>query len=101
MTTSARPPWVSELLEKLEKAVEGLDKAAIAEWIELYRRPRKLLFLNFISGVARGFGIGIGFTLVSTAILVLLGRIARLNLPVVSEFLADIIRLVQLELRGL
>ena len=31
----------------------------------------------------------------------ILARIARLNLPVVSEFVADIVRLVQLELRGL
>lgn len=101
MTGANRPPWVSELLEKLQEAVEGLDKAGIAEWVELYRRPRKLLVINFFAGIARGFGIAIGFTLVGAAALVLLGRIAQLNLPVVSEFLADVIRLVQLELRGL
>ena len=57
--------------------------------------------INFFSGVARGFGIAVGFTVVSAVFLMILGRIARLNLPLVSEFVADIVRLVQLELRGL
>jgi len=50
--------------------------------------------------VARGFGIGIGFTVVSALFLLLLGRIAQLNLPIIGEFLGDLVRLVQLELKG-
>lgn len=101
MTGRVRPAWVSELLEKLEKTVEGLDKAGVAEWIELYRDPRRLLVLNFFSGIARGFGIAVGFSLAGAVVLALLGRIAQLNLPIISEFVADIVRLVRLELRGL
>ncbi|MFO7318790.1 MAG: DUF5665 domain-containing protein [Clostridia bacterium] len=100
MTADGRPLWVDSLLEKLERTIEGLDKAGIAEWVELFRHPRRLLLLNFVSGVARGFGIGIGFTVVSALFLLLLGRIAQLNLPIIGEFLGDLVRLVQLELKG-
>ena len=58
MTGRVRPAWVSELLEKLEKTVEGLDKAGVAEWIELYRDPRRLLVLNFFSGMRREPALG-------------------------------------------
>lgn len=101
MASETRPAWVSVLLEKLEKTIEALDKAGVAEWIELFRRPRRLLVINFFSGLARGFGIAVGFTVVGAIFLVLLGRIAQLNLPIISEFVTDIVRLVQLELRGL
>lgn len=101
VASETRPAWVSVLLEKLEKTIEALDKAGVAEWIELFRRPRRLLVINFFSGLARGFGIAVGFTVVGAIFLVLLGRIAQLNLPIISEFVTDIVRLVQLELRGL
>lgn len=101
MITDGRPAWVSALLDRLQKTIEGLDKAGIAEWVELYRRPRRLLWINFLSGIARGFGIAIGFTVVGALFLLLLGRIAQLNLPIIGEFLGDLVRLVQLELRGL
>ena len=100
MASETRPAWVSVLLEKLEKTIEALDKAGVAEWIELFRRPRRLLVINFFSGLARGFGIAVGFTVVGAIFLVLLGD-AQLNLPIISEFVTDIVRLVQLELRGL
>lgn len=101
MAADERPAWASSLLEKLERTIEALEKAGIAEWVELFRHPRRLLVLNFVSGIARGFGIAIGFTVVGALFLLLLGRIARLNLPIIGEFLGDLVRLVQLELKGL
>lgn len=101
MASDERPPWATALMLKLEETIEGLNKAGLAEWVELFRRPRRLLLLNFLSGIFRGFGIAVGFTLVGAAFLVFLGYLARLNLPYISEFIADIVRVVRLELRGL
>jgi len=101
VANGTRPEWVTVMIEKMERTIEALDKAGVAEWVELFRHPRRLLVINFFSGVARGFGIAVGFTVVSALFLMILGRIARLNLPLVSEFVANIVRLVQLELRGL
>lgn len=97
---SVRPKWVDRLIEKLQEAIEGFDKAGIAEWVELYKRPRRLLYLNFLAGVARGFGIAVGFTMIGAVFVLFLGHLARLNLPVIGEFIADVARIVQFELRG-
>lgn len=89
---------MDRLIAKLEETVQGLDKAGIAEWVELFRRPSRMLYLNFLAGVVRGFGVAVGFTLVSAVFLIFLGYIARLNLPIIGEFIADIARIVRFEL---
>ena len=86
------------LITKVEHLTLALEKAAIAEYIELYRRPRRLLYFNFLAGIARGFGLAIGFTVVGALFLYALGKLASWNLPVVGEFIAEIARIVQNEL---
>lgn len=86
------------LLKKLEGLTQSMEKANVAEFIELYRSPWRLMYLNFLSGLFRGFGLAVGFTAVGALFLYVLGRIAALNLPVVGEFIAEIARIVQEEL---
>ncbi|HOB08126.1 MAG: DUF5665 domain-containing protein [Limnochordia bacterium] len=89
---------IETLIRNLEKLASAMEKASVAEYIELYRKPRRLLYLNFISGIARGFGLAVGFTAVGALFLYLMGRLAALNLPIVGEFIAEITRIVQEEL---
>lgn len=89
---------LERVLDRLAHLAAALEKASVAEFIELYRRPRRLLFLNFLSGLSRGFGIAVGFTVVGALFLYLLGQLAALNLPIIGELVADIIRIVQGEL---
>lgn len=89
---------LQNLLIKAEKMTQSLEKASIAEYIELYRKPRRMLYLNFLFGIARGFGLAIGFTIVGALFLYIMGRIASLNLPIVGEFIAELTRIVQNEL---
>ena len=65
---------------------------------DLLTKPLRLVYLNFIAGVARGFGIAIGLTIISAIFLSILARLASLNLPVISDFIARIVRLVNEEL---
>jgi len=85
---------VETLLRKINELIEGMEKAALAEHIELYRRPRRLFFLNFWAGLMRGFGIAVGFTVVGSVFLIALGRLASLNLPIIGRFIAEIVRIV-------
>ena len=89
---------IETLIRNLEKLASAMEKASVAEYIELYRKPRRLLYLNFISGIARGLGLAVGFTAVGALFLYLMGRLAALNLPIVGEFIAEITRIVQEEL---
>lgn len=93
-----------KLFEKLIGKIEGLltvmERSSVAELIELYRTPRRMLLLSFTSGVARGFGIAVGFTIIGAVFLYILGRVAMLNLPIIGEFVAEITRIVRGELAG-
>ncbi len=89
------------LIKRLDGLSASLEKASIAEYVELFRQPRRLLYLNFLAGIIRGFGIAVGFTAVGAIFLYLLGKVAALNLPIIGRFLAEIARIVEVELHRL
>ncbi|NLY29658.1 MAG: hypothetical protein GX047_03410 [Firmicutes bacterium] len=97
----AREKLIGALLKKLHELSEALEKASIAEYVALFQDPRRLLYLNFLAGISRGFGIAVGFTAVGAVFLYLLGKAASLNLPVIGHFIAEIARIVESELRRL
>lgn len=86
-------------LEIISKKIDALslsmEKSRISDYINYLENPRKLIFANFISGVARGFGIAVGFSLLGAIGLYLLRKIVMLNLPVIGDFIADIVNIVQ------
>lgn len=84
-----------EILEKLEELSDRIQEINIAEYIELVRSPRKMLYINFISGLARGLGIAIGATVLGAIFLIVLLNLAQSNIPVIAEFVAKIIKIVE------
>ncbi|HAF17605.1 MAG: DUF5665 domain-containing protein [Thermacetogeniaceae bacterium] len=91
---------IEALKEKVEELSLNLERMKLAEYVELLNNPKRLLFINFISGLARGLGIAVGFTLLGALVLYILQRLVVLNLPVVSDFIATLVHLVQLQLQG-
>ncbi|WP_324667655.1 DUF5665 domain-containing protein [Geochorda subterranea] len=91
-------PPAGRLIARLDELVAAMEKASVAEFIELYRHPMRLLSLNFVAGVFRGFGIAVGFTAVGAVFVYALGRLAALNLPFIGNFVAELVRIVQVEL---
>lgn len=95
---SLKTGFLETLLRRVESAIEAFNKAGIAEMVELYRNPWRMLWLNLVSGMARGFGIAIGVSLVSALFVALIVRLASLNLPVIGEFIASIANMIQYEM---
>ncbi|MGI6226424.1 MAG: DUF5665 domain-containing protein [Peptococcales bacterium] len=79
----------------LKKLSLDLEKMKLAEYVELLNNPKKLLWINFISGIARGLGTAIGFSILFAMFLYLLQKLILLKLPLISDFIADIVRMVQ------
>jgi len=90
------------VLQALEGRVRELainmEKMKLAEYVELLENPYRLLYINFISGIARGLGIAIGFAILGAIIVLVLQRLAVLNLPVIGDFIADLVKIVQAQL---
>ena len=84
----------SRLLNKLGKLSQDMEKFNIAEYIALLNNPKRYLFINFMGGIARGLGIAIGATLLAAGVLYFLQRLVLLNLPVIGDFIAELIKIV-------
>ena len=67
--------------------------------LEQMNDRRQRLLNAFLSGVLRGIGTMIGFAVLGTALLWLLQSIARANLPLISDFLAQVVTMVQLRIQ--
>jgi len=59
------------------------------------RSPGRMLVINFISGLARGLGIAIGATVLGALFLIILFDLAQSNIPLIAEFVARIIKIVE------
>jgi len=93
-----RGPGKERLVDKMEELILALEKASLAEWVELYRRPARLIYLNFVAGVARGLGIALGVTVLGTLIIYIVRELALQNLPLIGKLIAEIVRMVQKEI---
>ena len=83
------------LLKQIDKLNKTLLKSNIIDIAQLLGNRKKLLITNLISGITRGIGIGIGVTLITAIIIILLRKIVALNIPVIGEYIADIVEIVQ------
>ncbi len=90
---------IGALQDRIERLSLDLEKMKLGEYVDLLNRPWRLFYINFLSGLYRGLGIAVGFTLLSALVLILLQRLVVLNLPGMSGFIAEIVRLVQLQLK--
>ncbi|MFW5998247.1 MAG: DUF5665 domain-containing protein [bacterium] len=84
-----------KILKKLDELIQKKQGMTIAEYIEMIRSPKRMIFINFISGLARGFGIAIGATLLGGIFLFFLFRLARLNLPLIGKYIAELVVIVE------
>lgn len=93
-----------ELMDALRRKVVELsmnmEKMKLAEYVNLLNSPWRLLWVNFISGIARGLGIAIGFAILGALALIFMQRLVALNLPVIGGIIADIVQIVQQQLNA-
>ena len=86
----------NQIENKIDQIIIQMEKLSIAEYVEMLHNPRRLLLPNFISGVARGVGMAFGFTFLTALIIYLINALNILNLPVIGEFISDIVEIVKL-----
>jgi len=62
--------------------------------MNLINNPRRYMMVNFLGGLFRGFGIALGMTILGAFVLYMLQRLVVLNLPVIGDFIAELVRIV-------
>ena len=81
--------------EKIDKINNILERSNIIELSYLIGSKKEILKRNLIAGIARGVGIGIGVTIVTAIIIYLLRKLIMLNIPVIGDYIADIVEIVE------
>lgn len=97
---AALPPEekLNALYRMTTSLAQQMEKSRISEYTELLYSPFRLIWLNILSGVARGLGIALGFTFFAATIIYVLQVLGALNLPIIGDYIADIVRIVQHQL---
>lgn len=81
--------------KKIDQISINMEKFKLVDYVYYLEHPRKMLLANFIGGLARGFGIAIGFTLLGAFVIYFLQIVVRWKLPVIGEFISEIVNIVQ------
>ncbi len=87
--------WPQDVKEKISQWMEATERLRLAEYIEYIDNKKRMLFIHFIGGVARGLGMAVGFTILGAIVILMLQDLAARNLPVIGDFLAKIVSMVQ------
>ena len=84
-----------QLLKNLEQLNFVLNRNKVLELVELLGSKKQLIIRNLITGITKGIGIGIGVTILTAILLMLLQKVVTLNIPVIGDYIADIVEIVQ------
>ena len=72
-----------------------LQEGNFVELAYLLGNKKEMFIRNFLAGISRGIGIGIGVTVITAILILLLQKIVTLNIPIIGEYIADIVEIVQ------
>lgn len=91
---------LNRLNQRLGRMLQEMDKFNIAEYMELLNNPRRFFWINFLGGLARGVGAALGATIVAAIVISILQRIVVLNLPIIGDYIVELVRIVQNQMSG-
>lgn len=83
------------LNRNIENLIKIVESKNIEEIIYILGSKKEIIKRNFIAGIFRGIGIGIGVTVITALIIYILQKIVRLNLPIIGKYIYDIVEIVE------
>lgn len=85
---------VKLLSDSVNELSKILQEGNIVEWSYILGNKKEIIKRNLIAGIFRGVGIGIGVTIITAVLISILQKIVTLNIPVIGEYVADIVEIV-------
>lgn len=83
------------MAKRMEEHLRVLEQLQLTEYLRYVQDTRRLMRTQFVSGLFRGMGMAVGFTILGAVLVMLLQALAQRNLPVIGDFLAQIVAIVQ------
>ena len=85
----------SLLIRQVDRWIASMERLRLSDYVRYAEDRRRMFWTNFWGGVARGVGMAVGFTILGALLVLLLQDLARRNLPLIGDALAEIVRVVQ------
>ena len=86
---------MKRLLTQLERVLDSLESIGLDDYLALRNDGRRMLRRSFWTGIARGLGAALGFTVLGALALYLLQRTVMTRLPALGEFFEKMLRIIQ------
>lgn len=86
---------ITILNASIEKLSRTLQECNISDLTYILGSKKEIIKRNLIAGIFRGVGIGIGVTIITAILIILLKNIVTLNIPIIGEYIADIVEIVE------
>jgi len=83
------------ILHRFERLIQRMELLHLDAFLRYVHDWKRRLFFDFLSGIARGVGFSIGFSVLGALLLYLLRNMALSNLPVIGQFVAQLVRIVE------
>ena len=83
----------------MERFIAAAERMRLDEYVRYESDRRRRLWDAFWQGAARGLGMMVGFAVLGAAVLYFLQDLAQRNLPLIGDFVAQVVTLVRLRLQ--
>ncbi len=95
MSTDKADKEKEDKLDRLERLLERLDNSGVSAFVRLSQNTWKILWLNFLSGIARGLGFTVGTAVVLAIAYKIIAQLISMNIPYLTEMLTNLIDMIQ------
>ena len=82
-------------LLSLQSVADVLQRSGISDYIEFLSNPKRVIIVNLWAGIARGFGMAVGFTLIGALVVYILQKLAYQHIPYIGSFVSEIVKIVK------
>lgn len=88
--TKTKEQIETDKITQLEKVADRLERMRVGDYLNNLNKTSRLIWLNLVSGIARGVGLTIGATLVIAIIFKIISALISLNVPYLSDMMQEV-----------
>ena len=86
---------VRAVVREVDRIARIVERMNLGDYVGLLQKPGRLLWINFLAGMARGLGTILGATVLVSLILYIAQWIIASHLPGIGHFVEDFVQLLK------
>ena len=87
------------IVRQIDRWLSAMERLRLADYVRYVDDRKRLFWTSFWAGVARGVGMAVGLSILGALLVWILQDLAKRNLPLIGELLANIVSIVQKRLQ--